>query len=860
MKAVSFIIISVQIAFLLIILASVDVQSQTSSVNASDSAGIFIDYETVVAGKDYKIGGISEIILGEHWRQLWTKPFSVGVLDLGKYGGGLKAYKTGGGLQTKSLHFRGNDGRRYKFRSLDKDPRTVLIPELRNSIVADAFKDQISSSHPYSSVIASRLLDEIGVLNSKPVVTVLPDDPSLGEFRSIFRNMLGTIEETPTGEKDGRPGFAGADKIVDTYELYELLEKDNDNQVDAKEYLKARLFDILVGDWDRHYDQWLWAGYRKDGKTVYKPVPRDRDQAFSLYDGLLPMVAGRAITQIEGYSANYPPMYDLTFSGRYIDRKFLPELDYYAYDSLAKFIQSRLTDEVIDEAVRLMPVEWYSAGLTPLKKLIIARRDKLATITSEYYELINEVADVYGTNKNEEVRIDCRGDVMQVEIFKRKKNGELEGAPYFSRSFFPDFTNEIRIYLNEGNDNVKISGTTSPNGESFYYFPIDVRLIYDKGKKEITNKDAAFLEVTKDVRSKTNKQERFEPKVEDRSYDWRFFPVLNYNSDDGLVLGGGPIVYHYDYNIKPYDYKITFGGGYAFGSKGFTVLARGEFYSPIKGLCFKPDFLLTQIAIKRFFGLGNETAYDKQKDKDGYFNVDQNLVKFEVGLEKDFSKAINAGLTPFLKAAKTYYNPGTFLETIPDIYGLGKISFFGVNGRVTYDTRSSDNYPMRGLYLNAYGNFTPNIMKNNYGFGKAGVDLRAYYCRDTTRGVVFAFRGLAGKVWGTYPFYEALFLGGANSLKGYGRERFAGDGLVMAQSEIRMPVAMVNILVPGIFGVSVYGGVGRVFYEGEDSKVWHEAYGGSVWVSYLMRAYNFELSFGKSYEGWTFSVGTAFFL
>lgn len=122
-------------------------------------------------------------------------------------------------------------------------------------------------------MIASRLLDEIGVLNSKPVVTVLPDDPSLGEFRSIFRNMLGTIEETPTGEKDGRPGFAGADKIVDTYELYELLEKDNDNQVDAKEYLKARLFDILVGDWDRHYDQWLWAGYRKDGKTVYKPVP-----------------------------------------------------------------------------------------------------------------------------------------------------------------------------------------------------------------------------------------------------------------------------------------------------------------------------------------------------------------------------------------------------------------------------------------------------------------------------------------------------------------------------------------------------------------------------------------------------------
>lgn len=96
---------------------------------------------------------------------------------------------------------------------------------------------------------------------------------------------------------------------------------------------------------------------------------------------------------------------------------------------------------------------------------------------------------------------------------------------------------------------------------------------------------------------------------------------------------------------------------------------------------------------------------------------------------------------------------------------------------MTYDTRSSDNYPMRGLYLNAYGNFTPNIMKNNYGFGKAGVDLRAYYCRDTTRGVVFAFRGLAGKVWGTYPFYEALFLGGANSSRATAGKDLQATGL-----------------------------------------------------------------------------------
>jgi hypothetical protein len=35
---------------------------------------------------------------------------------------------------------------------------------------------------------------------------------------------------------------------------------------------------MLIGDWDRHYDQWRWAEYKK-GQVIYRPIPRDRDQA-----------------------------------------------------------------------------------------------------------------------------------------------------------------------------------------------------------------------------------------------------------------------------------------------------------------------------------------------------------------------------------------------------------------------------------------------------------------------------------------------------------------------------------------------------------------------------------------------------
>jgi hypothetical protein len=51
--------------------------------------------------------------------------------------------------------------------------------------------------------------------------------------------------------------------------------------IDEAEYIKARLFDMLIGDWNRNEDQWRWGEYKKK-KIVYKPIPRDRDQAFKI--------------------------------------------------------------------------------------------------------------------------------------------------------------------------------------------------------------------------------------------------------------------------------------------------------------------------------------------------------------------------------------------------------------------------------------------------------------------------------------------------------------------------------------------------------------------------------------------------
>jgi Omp85 superfamily domain len=827
------------------------------SYSQSDTAK-FPDYFSgkvkVTANKDYERSGFTELFLGKHWRDLWATPFEAGVLDLNKFGGGLTPYKKGGGLQTLSLRLKGNDGKMYKFRSIDKDPAKVLSPDLQETIVADLFKDQISTSNPLAALIVAPMLTEIGVLNAQPIVAVMPDDDKLGEFKTDFGNMLGTIEESPTEGEEGEKGFGESDKIINTFKLYKKLEKDNDNQVDNVEFLKARLFDLLIGDWDRHSDQWLWAGYKQDGKTIYKPIPRDRDQAFCLYDGLFPKIASRSITQIEGYGKDYPKIYDLTFNGRYVDRRFLTPVPKKVYDSLTLFIQEKITDKVIKNAVKKMPAEWYKLEGKNLVGMIESRRDKLKEASEEYYKLINEVVDVYGSNKSEYFDIDILDDdKIDLKVYKYdRKKGEKKGDPFFRRVFDSGVTDEIRLYLNSGKDVVNQNKENETG--------IDITIIGDKSKILFTGFPEYISDVMSDERPKNNEVERFEPKNENRGYDWRFGPVLSYNTDDGLIFGGGPILYKHGLNAVPYVYRMEFTGSYALNAKSYNLRYTGDFYTLIKGARVLIDIQNTELALTRYFGAGNETTLDKTLENNDYYKVGQELLSISPTFEFPFTKKIDFSINPFYKYSNVSYDQNTYLGQYPGTYGIGGLKYVGVRSNLVYDSRDNQGEPYKGIYAQLLSNYTPEILQNNHTFGKAGLDVRAYISTDTLKGFTFAFRAGGGKIWGEYPFYESIFLGGINSLKGYSRERFAGNGALLAQSEIRLRIGKIKLLIPSMFGISVFGGVGRVYLPDETSHRWHNSYGGSVWLSYFFRAFNIGFTVAKSDEGINYFFGNALFL
>ena len=117
----------------------------------------------------------TRFFLGDHWRNVWTAKVKLPFLNLEKFAGGLTPIKLGGGQQTKSLHFVGKDGKKYKFRLLKKDVSRSLPQDFKNSLVDDILQDQVSVTNPASSVVIPDLMEAVNILHAKPILCVMPN-------------------------------------------------------------------------------------------------------------------------------------------------------------------------------------------------------------------------------------------------------------------------------------------------------------------------------------------------------------------------------------------------------------------------------------------------------------------------------------------------------------------------------------------------------------------------------------------------------------------------------------------------------------------------------------------------------------
>ena len=800
-------------------------------------------FVTIVPGAHYRAGGLHRALFGAHYRDLWTTPIRVEVLDLATFAGGLTVTRRGGGKQTKTLRFDSRDGRKWAFRSVDKDPSPLLPPELRASLVDRIFQDQISASHPAGALIVPPLLDAVGVRSAPPRLFVMPDDPALGEHRSVFAGTLGTLEERPSELSDESPGFDSARKVADTQELFAKLDQSPSERIDTLAFLRARLMDLFLGDWDRHEGQWRWIKIGEGKRAPWEPVPYDRDQAFVRYDGLLLGLARNTYPQLVNFGPSYPSTLGISWNPRVVDRRLLVGLERPVWDSVAHELETRLTDPVIEDAVHRMPPELYAKDGARLTTALERRRDHLTEEAGKLYSLLAGEVDVRATDKGEVVTATRTADGVLDLAIRRKAETDEPPDDFFHRRFRSGETKEVRLFLGGGKDTVMVAG--ADGGPTLRVIGTETR---DAGTAKIVVDNAAGG-TTKvyDTAPGTTVGGSHRPSLDRRPYHlpdstsrtpaaprdwgqaWTLWPWLHYGSDIGVFFGLDPSLYWFGFRQNPYASKVTLRVGYATGVKAFRAELLGDFRFQNSTSRIFFGAIASGIEVVRFFGFGNETAFTAA---DSFYKVSQDQYSLSVGFGHGLARDLTFRIGPAVKYVTTDLGSPTLVALVHP-YGADNFGMFGGQAAVEFDSRDSPTAATRGVRVLLAGSVYPATWDVRSTFGEAHAVASTYLTANIPFRPTLALQAGGKKVWGNYPFFEAAFVGGSRTVQGLPDHRYIGDGAAWGNAQLRLDLGRYNVVLPGRWGLLGTADAGRVWVASETSSTWHHGFGGGLWFAPL---------------------------
>lgn len=845
----------------------------------------------VAVAPQYAAGALHRATLGASYRELWASPIEVEELDLDAEAGGLTPLRRVGGQQTRGLALRGGDGRSYTFRSLDKDPASILPEELQDTFVEGLVQDQMAAQHPAAALVAEELARAAGVSTVPVRLVRLPDDPRLAELRTTFAGLVGTFSEYPTAGDASREGFEGAVEIVDHRALFGRLAASPDDRVAVRRFLQARLFDLLISDFDRHRKQWRWA--RRPGDPVWHPIPEDRDQAFARYEGLLVRAAALYVPQLRTFGDRYDAIAGLTYNGRDQDRWLLPELPLKVWGQVASELQQRLSDEVIERAALRMPPEWYAIDGPRLAASLRKRRDALPAAAERFYRHLAAEVDVQCTDEPEEVRAQwLPGGALEIAVSRRGDPGE-DRPPYFLRRFEPGETREVRLYLRGGSDEVRVAGRpgtirlrviggggddTLDDQESGW-----ARLYDSEGEdRMLAGRGSAWVRRSYRPPAGPRGAEWIPPR--DWGLDWYHLPGLGFGQDTGAFVGWGLTRVGYGFRRHPSSSHQSWQAGWAFGAQQPRLQYEGLFRR--EGSRGEVGVLArySGVELLHYYGYGNDSGGTGADDR---YRVRHRQLLIRPSLSVRPWDACELTIAPFLQHTTTTEGEDRLLD-VERPYGAGSFGQLGGWLRVRFDTRQTTvtgtashggvtgafgtmGYPTSGVLVEGVAAALPAAWDVERAYGWIEGSGSAYLTAGARQRATLALRAggrrmLAGNgpTGARYPFWNAAALGGGglfsgdDTLRGFPSTRFIGDSSLYGNAELRLYVSRFFVTLPGEWGLLAFADAGRVFVRGESSSHWHPSWGGGLWVGLLSRSNAVAVTVARSEERTALSVRAGF--
>lgn len=815
---------------------------------------------------------------GTHYRSYYGKLINANVANLDTLYGGLKPEIAGGGHQSFSLRLKDKSGKEYVMRALKKSAvRFIQAVAFKDQSIANDFKntyaedfllDFYTTSHPYTPFVVGDLAGSVGVNHSNPKLFYVPKQNALREFNEGFGGELYMIEERPSEGFESLASFGKPDAIVGTDDVLQNLNKDEKYKIDEKAYIRARLFDMLIGDWDRHYDQWRWGEYKENGTIIYRPIPRDRDQAFSKYDGkllhlLMKMPALRHMQSFKDDISNVkwfnmePYPLDLALI-RYSDKK--------VWEEQADYIKNNLTDKEIDKAFLNLPKEVQDATMDGIKKNLKSRRSKMNEYADDYYEVLQKTVLIVGTDKKNRFSIQRLADgKTEVKVYRIKKEGDE--ILISDRTYNKKETSELWIYGLDDDDVFEVKGKGSN--------PIKIRLLGGQDNDSYTVENGKKVKIY-DFKSKADQfklDARTKAVLSDdyqlNLYDYKRpkynaiagYPNIGFNPDDGVKLGVSVTYTVNGFKRNPFSQRHNIKANYYFATGGYELLYKGIFPNILNNWQFQVDAGITSPNFSyNFFGYGNETV-----NKDDELSMDYNRVKTQV-MRAAPSMNWKGELGAFFTAQATFESVEVE-KSMDRIIGTGIVNdrvfrtqnFAGLNLKYGYENYDNVSNPTLGMKFSVEAGYKVNLAQPKREVPHVETIFGFSHKILSNGKLVFGSLAKAKFIFSDdYEFYQMATIGGDFDIRAYRSERFSGKQSFFQSSDLRLELGKVrNSIVPLRYGMLGGFDYGRVWLPNENSDKWHTSYGGGLWLNGA-NVITAKLSYFYSSEGGRVSFGLGF--
>lgn len=794
-----------------------------------------------------EVSGFHKFMWGNLHRDKYGKTIKVPVLELENVFGGLKPIRRGGGNQTNSLRLENSEGKQFVLRSMVKDGSRIMGGVLKGTFLIDVVQDIFTMSHPYAAFVVPDMAEAVHIYHTNPKLYYMPKQPALGQYNDIFGGGLYLLEERPAGDRSELANFGNSNNIISTFDVIEKIRKNGKHIIDQEWAVRSRLFDMVIGDWDRHEDQWRWASFKtENGKTYYRPIPRDRDQPFSKFDGIMiplfkqfaPLVKNMQtfdydIKNMKWYN-NYP---------RFFDAEFLNQLTLEDWYKQAEYIQQHLTDEVIEKAIQQLPKAIYDIDGKEIITKIKSRRDNLKNIAKRYYTKQTKTVYVVGTDKDDKFIITrLNNNETNVTVFSK----EIE---IYNRTFKTKETKEIQLYGLNGDDEFLISGDVNKG--------ILLRIIGGQNHDVYTDNSSVsgWNRKTKiyDFKSKNNTINKSKETADLRSdsyfkntYNHRDIhnnttvvnPSFGSNPDDGFFFGASLTYTKQGFKKQPFGSQHIISANYYAATSGYDIEYNGEFTELIGSWSLHLYAKATSDNYSfNFFGWGNESAFNQDFDLD-YYRVKKEERSFYPSLLKRLRGGSIFKISGIFESIEIEDTPNRFINNFDNqpTAIFNRNYFWGGELNFNHNRIDNSSFPTKGMNFDITVGAKANTNDFDRRFGYLKSSLAMYQNLVYNRSLVFASEvGTHINIGNRFELYQAATLGGDRNLRGFNRERFSGTESFYHSNDLRLRFGRIDTgIIPMKIGVSGGFDYGRVWSPfSQNSNKWHTSYGGSIWLSGL---------------------------